>query len=214
MRLVPVTLCAAALTLGACGGSGGTGPSGQTPTLTVTLPASQIVSGSSAQATATYRNSSGQSSPAANVSWTSTDPVVASVNGSTGMVTGARVGATSIRATSSGLTAQFNITVTTGPAASVALYAGDGQIGSPGAVLPDALCVIISDMAGNPVAGRVATLTVATGGGTMGSPAAPTSGANGVAIGGQWTLGSALGEQTVTATVAGVGSVTFKGTAR
>ena len=214
MRFSRATLCAFALTLAACGGGGGTGPSRQEPTLTITMPASQLVSGTSAQATAIYRNESGQSSTATNVNWTSTNTSIASINSTSGVVTAALTGVTTIRATASGLTAQYNVLVTPGPAANVQLWAGDNQTGNPGATLPDPLCVFISDAAGNAVSGVTATLSVATGGGTMGSPTSPASAANGVAIGGLWTLGPNSGVQTVTATVAGVGSVTFKGTAR
>lgn len=144
MRILQATRCAAALTLVACGGSGGTGPGGQSPSLSITLPATQMVSGTIVQAAATMTNASGQTSPATNVTWSSSNSPVASVS----------------------------------------------------------------------VGGAVATFAVATGAGTMLAPTSPASGANGVAIAGLWTLGSVAGEQTVTATVAGVGSVTFKGTAR
>jgi hypothetical protein len=95
----------------------------------------------------------------------------------------------------------------------VTIYSGDGQIGNRGSNLTDPLCVLVIDAAGNPVQGTVATYIVATGGGILSQPTAPATGLNGVAISGLWGLGSLAGQQTVTASVAGVGSVTFKATA-
>jgi hypothetical protein len=95
----------------------------------------------------------------------------------------------------------------------VTIFSGDRQAGNRGSKLTDPLCVLVTDAAGNPVTGIVATYIVATGGGTLNQPTAPATAFNGVATSGLWDLGSLVGEQTVTASVAGVGSVTFKATA-
>jgi hypothetical protein len=129
------------------------------------------------------------------------------------LITGRLYGMATIQATSAGVTAQHTVHVVAGVPASVTIYSGDLQRGNRGSNLTDPLCVLVTDAAGNPVQGTTANYTIATGGGTLGDPTAPKSGLNGVAISGLWRLGSLVGEQTVTASVAGVGSVTFKATA-
>src|SRR5204863_8794835 len=109
---------------------------------------------------------------------------------------------------------QITVHVTPGTPASVTIYAGDGQTGNHGAQLSDPLCVLVKDAAGNIIPGAIANFGVATGGGSLGAPTAPTANPNGVAIAGPWTLGSVVGQQTVLATVTGAGSVTFKATAQ
>ena len=92
------------------------------------------------------------------------------------------------------------------------LAQGDGQTAPVGSILPDALVVLASDAAGNPVEGLGVSWS-APGGGTVSAPAVAT-GADGRA-GIQRTLGPSAGEQTTVATAAGVpGSpVTFTATA-
>ncbi len=94
----------------------------------------------------------------------------------------------------------FNITPAA--AATLAITAGNAQTGSPGATLPTALAVKVTDAFGNAVPGRSVTFAVATGGGSLGTTAATTD-ASGQATS-VWTLGALLGTQTVTATSAGL----------
>jgi hypothetical protein len=211
MRVQRAALSAVALTLIACGGSGSTAPGGQS-TLSITLATEPVASGSTSQASATITDAAGHVSGASNVTWSSSDGAVALIDGS-GLITGRRSGTTTIRATSAGVTGQHTVQVVAGPPASVTIFSGDLQVGNRGSNLTDPLCVLVTDAAGNPVPGTMATYTVATGGGTLSDPTTPTSGLNGVAISGLWRLGSSVGQQTVTASVAGVGSVTFKATA-
>jgi hypothetical protein len=146
------------------------------------------------------------------VTWSSSDARVASVS-SAGLVTGARQGTAVIHANSGNTTAQIAVTVVPGAAARVTIVAGSGQAGAAGSRLRDPLCTSVYDAAGNLLIGVVVSYTVATGGGLLGSPTAPTTGVSGVAISGLWTLGSATGVQTVLAS-AGTGSVTFTATAQ
>lgn len=212
MRVLTTALTAFALSLTACGGSDSAGPGGQF-SLSITITANPIASGTSAQASATITDASGHSSPASGVTWNSSASTVASVNGS-GLVTGARIGGAVISATSGGVTGQVTVTVTPGTPTSVTIFSGDLQIGDHNSQMPDPLCVIVKDAAGNVVPGVIATYAVATGGGTLANPTAPATGNTGIAISGLWTLGSAVGQQTVLASVSGVGSVTFKATSR
>jgi Big-like domain-containing protein len=206
MRSVSAILASVSLTVAACGGSG----SSTTPpsSLTVTLAASTIVSGTSVQATATLNGS-----PASNVSWSSSNTGVADVS-STGLIRGGHKGSSVIRATSGGFTGSATVTVTPGAPVSLLIYSGNNQSGAKGSTLADPLCTNVVDAAGNLLVGAVVTYTVATGGGQLGQPTAPATNANGIAISGLWSLGSTAGAQTVVASYSGLPSVTFTATAQ
>ncbi|HEY3011675.1 MAG TPA: Ig-like domain-containing protein [Gemmatimonadales bacterium] len=195
------------LTLAACGGGSGsnTEPS---PPLSITLPTNPIASGTSVQASASIGGS-----PASNVTWSSSNSVVASVS-STGLITGALAGSAIIHATSGTSTGQISVTVIPGAPATITIYAGNGQSGRAGSQLSDPLCTNVKDAAGNLIIGATVSYTVMTGGGQLADPTTPTTDANGIAISGLWTLGPAAGTQTVVASSAGAGSVTFRATAQ
>jgi hypothetical protein len=182
-----------------------------TASLSVTLPTNHVVSGTSVQASATITGSGGSSS-APDVMWSSSNSTVASVS-SSGLITGALQGTTSIRATSGDFTGQIAVTVVPGAPTRVSIYAGGGQSGPAGSQLTDPLCTRVYDAAGNLVLGVQVSYSVATGGGRLGSPTAPTTDGGGIAISGLWTLGSVVGAQTVIAS-AGAASVTFRATAQ
>jgi hypothetical protein len=104
-------------------------------------------------------------------------------------------------------------TVTFGPPASIVIYSGNSQTGAAGTTLSDPLCTNVLDGAGHKLVGVVVTYTVTTGGGAIASPTTPSTDAGGIATSGAWTLGAAAGRQTVTASSAGAGSITFSATA-
>jgi hypothetical protein len=214
MRCVSGILAGFSLALAACGGGGSTTepPTEPASSLVITLPTTSIASGTSVQATASISNGTGGSSPAPNVTWSTSNSMVASV--SSGLITGARVGTATISATSGSLTGQVVVTVVPGAPASITIYAGDGQSGSRGSQLNDPLCTNVLDAAGNWIIGAVVSYVVATGGGVLASPTTPETDASGIAISGLWTLGPAPGPQTVTASSPGAGSVTFTATAQ
>jgi len=87
-----------------------------------------------------------------------------------------------------------------GAPASVAAAAGDGQSVTVGTAVPTPPAVIVRDAGGTPVAGVGVTFAIASGGGSVTGGSA-TTGANGVAMVGGWTLGDAAGANTLTATV-------------
>jgi hypothetical protein len=97
-------------------------------------------------------------------------------------------------------------------AAAIEMAGGDGQSAPVGAPLPNPLVVLVTDDAGDPVAG-VTVQWSASGGGAV-SPASSTSGADGKASATR-TLGSTAGQHATIATVSGLeGSpVTFTATA-
>ena len=206
-------LIALSLILAGCGGSGASSSTGPPPSLSVTIPSGPIYSGKSVQASASITNGSGGSSPATDVTWTSSNGLVASVS-SSGLITGARQGNATIRAGSGSLTGEVSVIVVPGDPASIVIFAGNGQVGTRGAPLPDPLCTNVKDAAGNLITGVVVTYVVATGGGQLAAPTSPPTDGQGIAISGHWTLGSSAGTQTVTASSAGAGSVTFSATAQ
>jgi N-acetylneuraminic acid mutarotase len=108
----------------------------------------------------------------------------------------------------------FTATALAGPATLLKLAAGDQQtagVGQPVATPPAAL---VSDQYGNPVAGTAVTFAVISGGGSV-TGASGTTGSNGIATAGRWTLGPTAGTNTLTAMSAGLtGSpLTFTATA-
>jgi Domain of unknown function (DUF4082)/Bacterial Ig-like domain (group 1) len=92
-------------------------------------------------------------------------------------------------------------------AAAIAKVSGDNQNGAPGAVLPSPLIVSIMDANHNPMVGVPVTFAITEGGGSL-SPASANTAANGQAST-TLTLGSS-GLTSVSATAAGVGSVSFR----
>jgi hypothetical protein len=106
------------------------------------------------------------------------------------------------------------VSVIPGAPVTITIFAGDGQTGLKGSQLPDPLCTNVLDAAGNLIIGATVTYVIATGGGELAPPTEPATDANGIAISGLWTLGSAAGTQTVIASSAGAGSVTFMATAQ
>jgi hypothetical protein len=85
----------------------------------------------------------------------------------------------------------------------IVIHAGNGQTVQAGQPVPIAPAVRLADRFGNPVSGHSVTFAVSSGGGSItGSPA--VSNGSGVATLGSWTLGSAGGSNTLTATAAGL----------
>lgn len=95
--------------------------------------------------------------------------------------------------------------------AAVVRVSGDQQNGVVGAFLRDSLVVRVTDAQGRPIAGAAVAWAVTAGGGSV-SQSSTTSDAGGQARV-AWTLGKAPGQNTVTATVAGLQPVTFSATA-
>ncbi|HET7459547.1 MAG TPA: Ig-like domain-containing protein [Gemmatimonadaceae bacterium] len=108
-------------------------------------------------------------------------------------------------------TAVITASATAGAAAALAKSDGDAQTGPAGGALPTLLAVLVKDAYGNVVPG-VTVAWAATGGGGSLAPASSTTGADGIARA-TWTLGTGLGAQVATATVAGMPAVTFGATA-
>ena len=96
-----------------------------------------------------------------------------------------------------------------GPPALLAIVSGDGQSAAAGSVLPVVLSVLVKDAAGAAVPGVVVHFSVDSGGGSIASTSA-TTGANGVATAGAWSLGATAGiTNVITASVTGIAAVKF-----
>jgi N-acetylneuraminic acid mutarotase len=116
------------------------------------------------------------------------------------------------RLVSSGeLLGTFRATALADQAVSIVLSAGDSQSAARLTPVPVAPAVLLRDRYGNPVPGVPVTFTAIFGGGSVtGSPA--TSGSNGVATVGRWTLGPAVGSNMLLAEVNGPYLVVFNAT--
>jgi adhesin/invasin len=127
---------------------------------------------------------------------------------------GTTAGANSLTATSAGLAGSpvtFNATGTTAPPASVAINAGDGQSATVGTAVAVAPSVAVTDQFGNPVSGVTVTFAVTSGGGSV-TLATPLTDAGGIATVGSWTLGTSVGQNTLSATVSGLPAANFTAT--
>lgn len=119
---------------------------------------------------------------------------------------GTTAGTNSVEATVAGLpTVRFTATGTAAPAASMTVAGGDGQTAAVGVAVPTAPAVLLKDQYGNPVAGAAVSFAVASGNGTV-TGAAATTGADGVARPGGWTLGIVSGVQQLRATAGTLGA--------
>lgn len=102
-----------------------------------------------------------------------------------------------------------------GPPATVAVAQGAGQTAPAGTSVPIRPAVIVRDAGGTAVANVPVTFAVASGGGSV-SGGSTSTGADGTARVGAWTLGGQLGTNTLTATVGADGvsgnPVTFTAT--
>ena len=107
-----------------------------------------------------------------------------------------------------------NVALTAGAAATIAASAGDGQSATVNSAVAIPPAVQVTDQSGNPVSGVSVTFAVASGGGSVTGGSASTN-ASGIATVGSWTLGTAVGANTLTATSGSLAGspVTFGATA-
>jgi hypothetical protein len=105
-------------------------------------------------------------------------------------------------------------TVVSGAATTLTITAGNNQTATVGTVVSVSPSVRVTDASGNPVSGVAVTFAVSSGGGSI-TAAIATTGPDGVASVGSWTLGSAAGANTLTATAGSLAGspATFTATA-
>ncbi len=129
---------------------------------------------------------------------------------------GTTAGTNTLTAAATGLSGSpvtFTATGTVGPAAKIAVNAGNNQTAISGTKVAVNPSVLVTDVNGNPVGNVTVTFAVASGGGSIGGSPANTN-ASGIAAVTSWTLGTTVGTNTLTATVAGLSGspVTFTAT--
>jgi len=110
-----------------------------------------------------------------------------------------------LSASATGLTSatSSSFDVVVGPAASIAIFSGNGQSGNINTPLPLPVVVQVVDLGGNGVAGTTVSFAVVTGGGSV-LPASGVSSATGL-VQTTWTLGAMVGTQSISATSGGLG---------
>src|SRR5205807_832697 len=123
---------------------------------------------------------------------------------------GTTAGPNTLTATSAGLAGSpvtFTATGTAGPAATLAKFAGDNQVGQVGTTLATPQTVLVTDAHGNPVPNVPVTWAAASGGGGSVNPLTSTTNSSGIAST-NWTLGTAMTptDSTQTAQATGVSS--------
>ena len=165
------------------------------------------------QLTATVRDNEGNtlSRP---VSWSSGNTAVLTIDATSGVATAKTPGSVTITATADGKSGTATLNVIAGPPSKLVINAGNNQSVAAGATVPVAPSVKVTDAGDNPIANVAVTFAVASGGGTI-TGASATTNASGIATVGSWTLGTAAGPNTLTATSAAISgaSVTFQAAA-
>lgn len=225
----------AIITAGCGGGSDGTTPPADVNTMTKVAGDAQSATVGQAVANApSVKVANQDAQPVAGVS------VTFSVTGGGGQVTGATAttnssgvataggwtlgttpGSNTLSASASGVSGSpqtFTATATVGPPATLTKEpGGDNQATTPSTAVTVKPAVKVVDEFSNPVSGVSVTFAVASGGGSI-TGGATTTGADGIATVGSWTLGASEGANTLTATATGSGitgnPATFTATAQ
>ena len=135
---------------------------------------------------------------AGTVAWTTDSPAILTVN-SAGMATAVSNGTGTVRAILDGVSGIATVTVHQTPT-TIERVGGDAQRGSPGTPLNEPLVGLILDAGDNPVAGTAVFFTPSDGSGFVTPATAPTDMAGEARV--SWTLGDAIGLQSVVASVA------------
>ncbi|HYG75958.1 MAG TPA: hypothetical protein VEK08_13220 [Planctomycetota bacterium] len=126
---------------------------------------------------------------------------------------GTAAGTNTITAQSAGLNdVLFTATGLAGAATQMTALSGDNQSAPAGGPVPILPSVSVKDVHGNPVLDVAVEWGGISGGGSITGSSSKTN-ADGVAAPGSWTLGRTLGRNTLTASGAGLPSVTFTATA-
>ena len=127
---------------------------------------------------------------------------------------GTTPGPQTLTATASGLAGSpvtFTVTATAPVPSALAGFAGNNQTARPGTPVPIIPAFIVTDPAGIPVPGVTVTFTITAGDGSLSSPTSVTN-TDGIATV-SWTLGPALGTNSLQASIPGIPPVTFNATA-
>lgn len=139
----------------ACGGGGDGGGTTEPPAVTVgsvavTLGVAQVISGGTTTASAEVRSTTGAVLSGRSISWSSSSPSVATIDGA-GAIVAVSAGTTSITATSEGKSGSATLTVTLPPVASVSLSLAQSSVVAGSTT---SASVVLRDNGGNTLTGR------------------------------------------------------------
>jgi GDSL-like Lipase/Acylhydrolase./Bacterial Ig-like domain (group 1)./Bacterial Ig-like domain (group 2). len=171
-------------------------------TVRVTAPPQALVVKTSFQFVAVIKDSAGATLTRP-TTWTSSAPSIIQIDPATGAASALIPGTATITATSEKKSGSLAVTVVAGPAAHLLRVTPESVTGAAGVALAAPPAVQVTDAFGNGVSGFTVTFAVASGGGSL-SGAVATTNANGFTSPVSWTLGTAVGSNTVTATAAGL----------
>lgn len=208
-----VLLTTAAVLFAAGCSDGGTEPSVPTSVAVTAVTPSLNALGATTVVHATVSDQKGRAIAAPPLTWTAsgTSVSVMGLGGDSAVVTAAANGSGTVTATSG--TASGSTTVQVAQtAANVLKVGGDAETGQIGRVLTSQVRVQVRDRLNQPVVGQTVNFSVTSGGGSV-SPASATTNTDGIAST-SWTLGPAVGSNTVMASFPGtpIASVTFTAT--
>lgn len=175
------------------------------PVVSVTATAGSITSGASAQLSVLVRDTRGATVSQPSVIWASSNSTVATVS-ATGVVTGVKVGSTTISASSLGTSGSVNITVTPG-APSALVTTQQPTVGVAGEPLP-AVIVEVRDAAGNLVPTAAITVTAAVNAGATLTGRTSVNTVGGAATFSELSIGGATGARTLTFTAPALSATT------
>ena len=194
LLLLPLALCA-------CKGSE---PFVANPT-TITLSLHTVsfgAIGSQHQLAATVLDQRGDPIPSASIVWSSDNALVADVSAG-GLATANALGSTKLRGTvtltKGSIVDSATVSVTQVPA-HFNKFAGDNQIDTVSGTLPTAITVQVTDTTAHPISQIVVAFAVTSGGGHISSAVDTTDATGRASV--QWTLGSSVGPNIMTATSA------------
>ncbi|MEX1185615.1 MAG: hypothetical protein WEA80_03415 [Gemmatimonadaceae bacterium] len=225
-QLAALAIIAAQLAL-ACGGGGDKlDPSVPSSVAATSTTALQAIAGSSVAEKPSIIVKDQRGNPMANVSVTfaavlggGTVSGASQTTSSTGIATvgdwvlGATAGPNALTATASGLSPlTFAATGVAGSASAIVKSTGDGQSVTVGSAVPIVPSVMVTDANGNPLAGAAVSFMIGSGGGSITGFSA-TTGANGVATLGSWTLGTIAGPNALMVTSGSLPPAVFTATA-
>ena len=171
-------------------------------TVRVVPPPQSLVVKTAFQFAAVIKDSAG-ATLTRRTTWSSSAPTILQIDSVTGAASALLPGTATITATSEKKSGTLAVTVVPGPAAHLLRVTAETISGAAGVALANPPAVQVTDAFGNGISGFTVTFAVASGGGTLAGAAATTN-ATGLASPGAWTLGTAVGTNTLTASANGL----------
>ena len=150
----PMWLAVILLGCGGGGGDGGTGTTVSVNSVTIAPPSPSVAELQNVQLTATARDAGGGAIAGKTFTWASNAQTIATVNASTGLVSGVATGTAQISASTDGKTGQVTVTVTPVPS-SVAITTTPDSLLSKGATVQ--LTAVVRDAGNNIIAAAPVT---------------------------------------------------------